>query len=413
MHTGPAPHRTLHRRSLLFAGVALAAGCTSRGAVAPVALRTGDLPHGADADADAEAALREATRRLDDKCARLWGSDNVKLPTATSWVAYDDDWTSRGEIDFAGGVFTAQVLIDAGPDALPPDAIDTAMAKLRKRLEDAATDTAADFADDDDVAKLAAVLAGQTVPSAPQPAAPSGEAPVLAGVLPRDARARLTPDALTPTAVVGGDGRKRVMLSYRVPFEDDYFLTLAARYAGSVHRQAQRLGLTPSLVFAVIETESAFNPRARSAVPAYGLMQLVPRTAGRDAYAFIHGTARAPDAQTLYDPDTNITLGTAYLKILDSQYLRAINDAESRTYAAIAAYNTGAGNVAWAFDGTTRIAAAARLINTLPPDEVLRRLKADLPEEETRRYVAAVLARQDRYRRFDEGAPGQMLVAQH
>ena len=408
MQTGPARHRPLCRRSLLFACAALAAGCTSRGAVAPVALGTGDLPQ----EAGAEAALREATRRLGDKCAQLWGSDNVKLPTATSWVAYNDDWTSRGEIDFAGGVFTAQVLIDAGPDPAP-DALDTALAKLRKRLEDAATDTAADFADDDDVARLAAVLAGQTVPPAPAQAAPPGDAPVLAGVLPGDARANLTPDALTRTMVTGEDGRRRVMLSYRVTFEDDYFLTLAARYAGSVYRQTRRLGLTPSLVFAVIETESAFNPRARSAVPAYGLMQLVPRTAGRDAYAFIHGTARAPDTETLYDPDANITLGTAYLKILDSQYLRAIDDAESRTYAAIAAYNTGAGNVAWAFDGTTRIAAAARLINTLPPAEVLRRLKADLPQEETRRYVAAVLARQDRYRRFDVGAPARMLVAQH
>ena len=407
MQPGPAPHRAVPRRSLLLACAALAAGCTSHGTVPSAAPGTGDLSQ----DADGEAALREATRRLGDKCAQLWGSDNVKLPTATSWVAYDDDWTSRGEIDFAGGVFTAQVLIDAAPDPAP-DALDTALAKLRKRLEDAATDTAADFADDDDVAKLAAVLAGQTVPSAPAQAAPSGEAPVLAAVLPRDARVNLTADALTRTPVTGEDGRKRVMLSYRVPFEDDYFLTLAARYAGSVHRQTQRLGLTPSLVFAVIETESAFNPRARSAVPAYGLMQLVPRTAGRDAYAFIHGTARAPDAATLYDPDTNIALGTTYLKILDSQYLRAIDDAESRTYAAIAAYNTGAGNVAWAFDGTTRIAAAARLINTLPPEEVLRRLKADLPQEETRRYVAAVLARQDRYRRFDDGEPGRMLVAQ-
>lgn len=412
MQTGPVPRQHLRRRSLLFACAAMVAGCTARRPGPPATLGTADLPQDADV---AAAALREATRRLGDKCAQLWGSDNVKLPTATSWVAYDDDWTSRGEIDFANGVFTAQVLIDADPDPAPEDAIDAALAKLRKRLEDAATDTAADFADDDDVAKLAAQLAGQPAPPAPAPAAepPGREAPVLAGILPGDARPKLTADALARTPVTGEDNRRRVMLSYRVPFEDDYLLTLAARYAGSVHRQAQRLGLTPSLVFAVIETESAFNPRARSAVPAFGLMQLVPQTAGRDAYAFIHGTARAPDAQALYDPDTNITLGTAYLKILDSQYLRAIDDAESRTYAAIAAYNTGAGNVAWAFDGTTRIAAAARLINTLSPEEVLRRLKADLPQEETRRYVAAVLARQDRYRRFDEGEPGQMLVAQH
>jgi membrane-bound lytic murein transglycosylase C len=312
-------------------------------------------------------------------------------------------------MDFEHGVFTAQVLVDADAES---NSLEEALAKLRKRLDVAATLTPADLPGDDNVAKLAATLARQPPEPAPAPA-PAAEQPVLAGLLPDDAHAKLSSAALERTPVTGEDGRKRVMLTYRVPFEDNHFLTLAARYAEPVRQAAQRHGLSASLIYAVIETESAFNPRARSAVPAYGLMQLVPKTAGRDAYAFLYGVAQNPDPDTLYESETNIALGTAYLKILQSQYLKPIKDDMSRIYATIAAYNTGAGNVAKAFDGTTRIASAARLINSLPPDEILRRLTVQLPYEETRRYVTAVVARQERYRSFDAPESKQMLAALH
>jgi membrane-bound lytic murein transglycosylase C len=396
MTTGPGPASRLRRRSFLLAGAALAAGCAPQRNAPTATSGAGDAGQASDTG----QALREAMRRLASRCAQLWGRDNVALPSAKAWVSYNEDWTSRGAVDFEHGALTAQVLVDA--DTAAAGTLDPAIAELRQRLSDAATATPSDLAEDDRVAQLASELAGRHSPVAPAPDPAAKAPPVLAGILPENAQSELAPAALERLPVTGEDGRKRVMLTYRVPFRDGYFMTLAARYAGPVRRETRRHGLPPSLVYAVIETESAFNPRARSPVPAYGLMQLVPRSGGRDAYTFIHGTAREPDPEALYDPETNIALGAAYLKILGSRYLSAIEDAESRTYATIAAYNTGAGNVARAFDGTTRIASAARLINGLPPGEVLRRLKVRLPHEETRRYVAAVLERQGRYQGLDE-----------
>ncbi|PPQ27569.1 transglycosylase SLT domain-containing protein [Rhodopila globiformis] len=356
-----------------------------------------------------QEAMQEATRRLTHECTQLWGPGNARLPTAKTWVSHSADLTGRGEMDFEYGVFTAQVLVDADKQA---DTMEEAVARLRKRLQVAETLTPAEMPADDIVAKLAAKIAGAPPPDAtPMPATPENETPVLAGLMPADAIAKLKPAALQRTPVTGEDGHKRVMLTYRVRFEDDHFLILAAHYVEPVEQAAKRHGLEPSLIYAVIETESAFNPRARSPVPAYGLMQLVPRTAGRDAWAYLYGVPKEPDANTLYDPDTNIALGSAYLKILYSQYLKAISDTTSRTYAVIAAYNTGAGNVAKAFNGTTRIASAARLINTLSPEETLQRLTMQLPYEETRRYVAAVVAREARYRRFDSPGSGRMLAS--
>src|SRR5690606_40897703 len=65
--------------------------------------------------------------------------------------------------------------------------------------------------------------------------------------------------------------------------------------------------------------------------------------------------------------DDNIKFGSAYLSILDSTYLAGIKHPTSRLYCAIAAYNTGAGNVASVFHpkGEKRIAEAVNIINEL------------------------------------------------
>ena len=64
---------------------------------------------------------------------------------------------------------------------------------------------------------------------------------------------------------------------------------------------------------AEIRAESVFNPNARSAANAMGLMQLLPGTGM--AVARRIGVPWS-GADSLYDPDTNITLGTAYMRQL-------------------------------------------------------------------------------------------------
>lgn len=345
-----------------------------------------------------DQSLQEATKRLTYKCAQLWGTPNAELPTQKAWVSYDDDWISRGNVDFEHGQFIAQALVDADK----ADDIGPALALLRKRLEDAQTDTPSDMADDDNVLKLARELARKRGLGLADPTAPAAKGePVLTGILPADAAARLTAGTLQRTPITGDDGRPRIMLTYRVDFLDGYHARLAARYVDTVQREAHRYGLQPSLVFAIMETESAYNPRARSGIPAFGLMQLVPSSAGRDAYQFAFGSPRTLDPDYLYVPDNNIRLGSAYLRLLDGSYLHAIENPQSRRYATIAAYNTGAGNVARAFGGTTHVAIAAQAINGMSPDEVLRHLQEQLPYDETRQYVTNVVARQGRYDGMD------------
>src|SRR5918996_6352699 len=98
------------------------------------------------------------------------------------------------------------------------------------------------------------------------------------------------------------------------------------RYEPLIQEHAERNGLRPSLVRAVIQVESGFDARARSPKGAMGLMQLMP------------ATARELQVEDPYDPRENIRGGTIYLRRLIDKY-------DGNEELALAAYNAGAGAV--------------------------------------------------------------------
>jgi len=155
-----------------------------------------------------------------------------------------------------------------------------------------------------------------------------------------------------------------------------------------------------SLIYAIIHSESAFNPMARSNVPAFGLMQIVPKTAGLDSYYYLYGYKKLLSAPYLYLPDNNIRIGTAYLHILYYKYLKNITNTQSRLYCTIAAYNTGSGNVARAFTNRKNISTAIKKINRLTPNEVYNILLSNLPYDETKHYLKIVNQRRNMYQKI-------------
>jgi len=97
-------------------------------------------------------------------------------------------------------------------------------------------------------------------------------------------------------------------------------------YDQTIERQATKHGVSPELVRAVIQVESAFNPNAISPKGAMGLMQLMPATATQ------FGVTNP------FHPEQNIGGGTAYLRQLLTRYGNKVD-------LALAAYNAGPGSV--------------------------------------------------------------------
>jgi len=131
---------------------------------------------------------------------------------------------------------------------------------------------------------------------------------------------------------------------------------------------SERAGITNTWATAIARQESAFWVSARSRVGALGLMQLMPATA-RDT-AKRHSLPLA-NLSALYDPQTNINLGSAYL----GEMYRTFGN--NRVYAT-AAYNAG----------PHRVRAWLKERGELPLDIWIE----TIPFDETRNYVQNVLS---------------------
>jgi len=147
-----------------------------------------------------------------------------------------------------------------------------------------------------------------------------------------------------------------------------YHLRFPLHHDATIRREATKNRLDPAWIAAEIRAESVFDPRARSQANAMGLMQVVPGTG-----ATVARQLGLPwgGAESLYDSDTNIILGSAYLRQLLDKY-------GGQPYFAIAGYNAGP-------------APLARWQSQRPgmdPDFWIETISY----KETREYVARVLA---------------------
>jgi soluble lytic murein transglycosylase len=142
-----------------------------------------------------------------------------------------------------------------------------------------------------------------------------------------------------------------------------------------VHTAAERAGLDPFLVAAVVREESSYHPRAVSRAGARGLMQLMPGTA--QPMAKVRGLP-FHGGDLLDDPGANIQLGTSFLGGL----LKEFGDPR----VALAAYNAGPRRARewWSRRRSNDIEAWVELI----------------PFDETRQYVKRVMLSWQEYQRI-------------
>jgi soluble lytic murein transglycosylase len=180
-------------------------------------------------------------------------------------------------------------------------------------------------------------------------------------------------------APIAGDVR-----AARVDLSDEDRATLAAVAAalgdmGTAGGAANRYGLDPNLLLAVMRVESAYQKHIVSYAGAVGLMQIMPRTGQLIAHALGHDDFTPAD---LLDPRLNLEFAAWYLTSLIHRF-------DGRLPLAIAAYNGGPHNVRrWIQEGPVEA----------PVDVLLERI----PFTQTHRYVRKVLTHYEAYRQQRE-----------
>jgi len=143
-------------------------------------------------------------------------------------------------------------------------------------------------------------------------------------------------------------------------------------------------GVSPRLVTAIIAVESGGNPNLVSKSNAVGLMQLKASTAGREVYRHM-GWSGQPSTSELKNPERNISMGTAYLSILEHGILKGIEDPEVMQYALVVSYVNGAGALLRTFSSDRKKAIAE--INDMDKDEFFDHVVNNHPAPQAPRYI--------------------------
>lgn len=173
-----------------------------------------------------------------------------------------------------------------------------------------------------------------------------------------------------------GSYKASVGLISKVPYTQDlHQLYYPLAYWQELEEEGRANEIDPLLVLSVMREESRYDNEARSIAGALGLLQLMPQTAQRVGKSLKVSLKHNND---LYNPKTNIAIGSRYLKSLIQRF--------GSLPAAIAAYNAGEEAVSgWLKKGG---------YNSI--DEFIE----DIPYDETRNYVKRVLTTYFEYMRL-------------
>ena len=213
-------------------------------------------------------AEKEAYDNFVKKMNDMWGSDNFVESTDKDWVEYSEDGNSRSIVDFEKGEAKIEIIVTSDED-------------IKQTVEDKI--------------KELLISRGKTkdYDSSKEKAMPLQETPVLESQVQTPSGTMVTEENLNQSVkeiveetqiekkeIKGDDGRPREVVTVKLDLVPDHIKIRAEEYKNEVEKYCRRYDVEPALAFAVMQTESSFNPKAKSHVPAYGLMQIVPSSAG-------------------------------------------------------------------------------------------------------------------------------------
>ena len=265
---------------------------------------------------------------------KVWGEENVVEDTKTIWVEYGDDLKSRSVVDFDNGKIEVEIALDDVNESdstiinerlvnavndllnnkgqtLPYDS------KVDKQQELSNTPILDDLVDlssynidkstisqdlpvveketisvggDNNSEKLSdgemvtETLEGNAKDKKNQSSDISGSETVLSDIAGKEdecvvlydkeaiAKAIVEQSVKSSTQIMGEDNKERKVVKIEMALVSDNLSKSASLYKVYVEQYSRKFNIEQPLIFAVMEQESCFNPKAKSWVTAYGLM---------------------------------------------------------------------------------------------------------------------------------------------
>ncbi|PHM63352.1 putative transglycosylase signal peptide protein [Xenorhabdus ishibashii] len=308
----------------------------------------------------------------------IWGLQEVLIAGPKDYVKYTDQYKTRSHINFETGNITIETISPIEPAEHLRKAIVTTLLMG----DDPGTIDLYSDANDIQISKEP-FLYGQVLDNSGEP-------------IRWEWRARHFANYLIQNKLQKRQSGLHIIWSVTIQLVPNHLDKRAHKYLPIVRKASIKYGVDESLILAIMQTESSFNPYAVSRSDALGLMQVMQHTAGRDVFK-MQGKSGQPSRNYLFDPENNIDAGTAYLSILQNTYLGEIKNATSRRYAVITAYNGGAGSVLRVFSNDKK--QAVQIINSMEPGDIYATLTNKHPSAESRRYLIKVNSAQKSYRR--------------
>ncbi|PSV08780.1 membrane-bound lytic murein transglycosylase MltC [Photobacterium leiognathi] len=317
-----------------------------------------------------EQAIKALMAYLATQAKKQWGDDEFLQAGKHRYVKYFDGYRTRAHIDFDSGKIYVSTVAQYAPEAT-----------LKKAIEE----TLLMPADPSQVD----LFSDKSIPL-------NGKPFLLGQVKDHDNqdiqwpwRAGRFADYLIENKLRTKPLKRGTAYYVEIDMVSDHLEQREYQYADLIKHASRQYGISEDLIYAVVKTESSFNPFAVSHAGAYGLMQVIPKTAGADVFKLVKNKPGIPTKDYLFDPANNIDTGTAYLHILQTRYLRDVRNPTTKHYSMISAYNSGTGGVLSTFDSDRQ--RAMDKLNQLQPNQAYWALTNKHPKLEARRYLEKVL----------------------
>ena len=335
------------------------------------------------------SAWHDAQNAYLKQVTQKWQDPN--LPSSKVWVKYSDDLNKRTSVNFESGEVVVELLNSQNDE----QAVEYAKDQLNELSQVTVDKTLANdpvyIAANNTINSKSFTSTGKPLNKKIERNKPSTTIQPKKITEQTVLSTEIVEEVLTAKAPVITKQKDRVTISYQLP--TNTLSNQAKRYLPDVQQQAKRYNLDPALLLAIIHTESSFNPLARSPIPAFGLMQIVPTSAGKDVSNFLQGKPLLLSPEYLFQADNNVEAGSTYVHILSNRYFKNVRNEQSRIYISIAAYNTGPGNVAKTLSGSKSLNQASIAANSMSADKVYTLMVNNLPAQETRNYLQKVVKR--------------------